>query len=300
MTVQFQPLPAGHDTFDVVELLDKALLSLNKDPWSRTLGVFHPSALGGCKRSLYYDRISLMPMPITSIDMAVIFQLGHANHAWIQAMLKKIDAHFVDEIRAAQPELLIGGHTDGLFTTRGWILEIKTVSQDVYSSLMRPQLDHIWQVHAYMVALGIPRAQILYISRGSGSRRKFVVHFDQKVWDAVLLVMAEVNAAVDVGVPPAKEIDYMQCRECKFAYACRPYEGTKHEHYHSSLARSVQRSSAGGRGGPTRNRFCSNTPPEPPAATTGEAVRTVKDRVKRPARLVPRVARVPDGTADNG
>lgn len=297
MIPTFDPLPPGHDTFDVVDLLEKALLNLNKDPWTRTLGVFHPSALASCKRSIYYDRIGIVPVMITSADMAAIYELGHANHAWVQRLFGKEDKAFVAEKKIYDEELLLSGHCDGVFTSRGWILEIKTVSADIYSSLVRPLKEHVWQVHAYMVALRIPRAQILYLSRGSGARRKFTVNFDQKIWDEVLAVISEVNAAVEAETPPAREVEYMNCRECKFAYTCRPYEGTKYEHYHSALARTVRPTAAGAGGGSAGHRFRTASTPADAAPAARKAIRSIKDAVKGPLRRIPRVARVPDPPA---
>ena len=53
--------PENGRDFDVVDLFQKAVMAENEREWSRKTECYHPSAIGGCKRALYYDRIGGEP-----------------------------------------------------------------------------------------------------------------------------------------------------------------------------------------------------------------------------------------------
>lgn len=301
MVPEFDPLPQGFDEFDVNEELEKALTAENNKPWDRRLGVYHPSALGKCKRNLYYDRTSVVPIRNNTVDQQVIFQMGHATHWWVQNMFRSFAEDFKDEVSAKNEELSIGGSCDGVFYARGWILEIKSIGNDGFTSLVRPLPDHVEQIHAYMVALKIPRAQILYVNRNNGARQRFRVFFSEDIWKKVLADIDEVEKAIQAGEPPERKVDYLMCRSCKFAYVCQPFEG-KNARYNPATDLAVQRTTASSRGRPNSigpsgtNRGKESKEPTP--VISGSNNQNDGTGAKRPLRFVPRILRVPNDSAD--
>lgn len=221
MPINIDWLPVPDNNFDVGELFTKLFQKQNSAVWERRLGVYHPSSFGHCKRAMYYDRIGTEPLPQTTEKMAWIFDLGHGVHHQRQKLLEKYPG-FTAEGRVDIPELGISGNTDGVFSKEGWILEIKSMSSDQFSRLMRPLKYNINQVHCYMVGLRIPRAQLVYINRDNGACRVFKIYFDPAIWAENEETIAFIENHITRDTVPDREPDFMQCRECKFAYICDP------------------------------------------------------------------------------
>lgn len=217
-------LPEENRSFDVSELLDDLIRQEMRGPWTRTTGVYHPSSLspGSCKRALYYDRTAMPPRPQHSGSLQAIFDEGHGTHHIIQSRIKRGHAGFEEECHINIESLKISGSTDGVFQNEDWILEIKTIGDAGFSSLVRPKTEHVWQMHPYMFARDIPRAQLLYVNRNTGAKRSFKVYFDVKVWDQIKLLIAEIERHVERQEPPEPIDDAYQCRGCKFKYVCKP------------------------------------------------------------------------------
>jgi len=300
MAPEFEPTPEGYDEFDVNEELERALTAENNKPWDRRMGVYHPSSLGKCKRNLYYDRTGVQPIRCNTIDQQVIFQMGHATHWWVQNLFKGFSKDFEDEVVARNDELGIGGSCDGVFTAKGWILEIKSIGDSSFSSLVRPIPEHVEQVHAYMVALRIPRAQLLYVNRNNGSRQRFRIFFSDKIWSKVLADIEEVEQAIENEQPPERKVDFF-CRSCKFSYVCQPFEG-KNAGDSRAADVSAQRASASSRGRLNNPRTGGSDRreehKEPPPDVSRADNKVDGNGVKRPLRFVPRILRVPNNSAD--
>lgn len=207
--------------FDVGELYDSLLDAEDKKPWSRTVGVYHPSSLGQCKRANYYDRIGVPPTKNVSKDLKQRFEVGHAVHEWFQRRLKN-DPDFECEVVARVDGLFIEGSCDGVFRHRNWVLEIKTISDGDYKRLVRAKKEHILQVHCYMAAFDIPRAQIMYINKNSGARRVFRIKFSNELWDEVVELITDLEMCVETETPPPQEISKYNCPNCKFVTHCKP------------------------------------------------------------------------------
>lgn len=108
------------------------------------------------------------------------------------------------ELFVADDVLKYCGHCDGVMLSRAgekFIFEFKTISKSQYGGLRQPKHEHVIQVHAYMNALGIDQAVILYLDKGSQAdwRKKpdgwtctnphlksFLVKFDSSVWEPVI------------------------------------------------------------------------------------------------------------------
>jgi CRISPR/Cas system-associated exonuclease Cas4 (RecB family) len=209
--------------FNVREEINRILEEENNRPWSRKKGSYHPSAIGGCRRALYYDRIGEEPVQTIYPSLRMLFGLGHAIHDFVQESLGHSQrVEFSSEVAARHKELDIYGRCDGVFYEKGWLLEIKTIGDSSYRTLIRPKKNHLLQAHCYMKALGVPRIQILYVNRDSGNMREFRVHFDDDVWKEIEGTIAYVERHIAEDIAPPREESFFNCRSCKFAHVCKP------------------------------------------------------------------------------
>lgn len=215
--------PEKGKDFDAVKLFRDTVLAENDKEWTRKVSCYHPSAIGGCKRALYYDRTGEKPQSRWDFQTLMYFNLGHALHDMIQNKLSEACGdNFQAETTIEFKELNIYGHCDGVFASEDWVLEIKTAGSSTFNSLLRPKSDHVRQTHCYMAALDIPRTQIVYVNRDSGQMKSFKVYFDENIWQEICGVIADVEANVKSGTPPEREVSRYVCRTCKFNHICKP------------------------------------------------------------------------------
>ena len=133
-------------------------------------------------------------------------------------MLEKNFKSFKSEVPAYYEPLEIFGHCDGIFTDEDWLLEIKTAGDSVFKGLSKPKPEHVQQVHCYMWALDVPRCQVLYVHRSSGTFKMFPVFFDDRIWERVVRTVNYINECVDKNEPPPKEVNSYVCRTCTVSY----------------------------------------------------------------------------------
>lgn len=217
-----------YKTFNSQHEFEALLEQVNKKPWTRKTGHHHPSQIGnannaayGCRRAMYYDRVGVPPVPRVTADKQVIFDMGHSLHGMIQDHFKKYEG-FEEEVTCEFPDLHIYGHVDGVFWEEDWVLEIKTVGESVYRTLVQPKIEHVWQIHCYMFCLDIPRTQLFYINRANGSIRLFKVEFSNKIWEEITSVIGYIEDCVEKQEPPPQEISKWKCGGCKFYHECKP------------------------------------------------------------------------------
>jgi len=213
--------PKNDRNFNIAQEFDYLLEMENAKPWTRKIGHYHPSSIRGCKRAMYYDRIGSEPKPRIHADLRMLFDMGHALHGMVQEYLAQIEG-FEPEVAIEFEPLNLYGHCDGVFRIQDWVLEIKTVGESVYRTLVQPKTDHIWQIHCYMFALDIPRTQLLYVNRATGATRLFKVEFSNDIWDQIVSIINYVEEFVKKETPPPQEISKWTCRSCKFYHICEP------------------------------------------------------------------------------
>jgi CRISPR/Cas system-associated exonuclease Cas4 (RecB family) len=195
---------------------------------NRETGVYHPSSMGGCKRKLYYERTAAPREQWGGLQDLLYRLLGHIVHDGLQDFFKKLRKTFKAEVKIRVPDLHIAGSVDGVFPLLDWVIEIKTIGDASFKKLTKPLHDHLVQVHAYMWALDIPRAQILYVNRANTDRwgentRTFKVPFDFDLFEAfVLRPIADVEAHIEAGTIPEQEISSYKCSRCAFLKHCDP------------------------------------------------------------------------------
>jgi CRISPR/Cas system-associated exonuclease Cas4 (RecB family) len=209
------------DGFDVDSVITTQYIKENEKPWSRKTGRYHPSAMGGCTRAIYYDRIGEAPVPRIEHRLRALFALGHAVHDSVQASLAEIPG-FEAEVPSYDENLRLYGHCDGIFREEDWILELKTIGDASFKTLVKPKQDHVMQLHCYMWCNDIPRGQVLYINRNTGARRLFKVQFDANIWKTIMDKIEYVESCVSNNSPPPQEVSSYSCGSCKFYDTCGP------------------------------------------------------------------------------
>lgn len=213
--------PDMHDMFDVVGEYTQSLLDEQALPWSRKLGVYHPSSIRGCRRALYYDRIGLVPHPRFTLNNLALFDIGHALHNHIQAKLLLRNPDAIIEREAVSEALHIAGSCDMHFVRKDWLLEIKTVGSATFKGLVGPTLDAVYQITCYMWMLDVPRAQLLYVNRDNGVRRLFKVRFDMAIFNKITDIIMYVEEFVEARVPPEREPNVgWGCYSCGHREVC--------------------------------------------------------------------------------
>lgn len=74
------------------------------------------------------------------------------------------------EMFVSDDDLKYCGHCDGIMLSREgkkFVFEFKTISKSQYGGLKAPKHEHVVQVHAYMNALGLKKAVVMYLDKGS-------------------------------------------------------------------------------------------------------------------------------------
>lgn len=287
MKIEFKEVKES--SLDVGDLLSRLVSAANaKSATARERGGYHPSALAGCTRALFYDRIST-PKVLAKQDASSleIFELGHAIHERLQLIFKE-HAGFQKEVPAVVKELEITGSMDGVFTKEDWVLEIKSIGSSGYSQLVRPKEAHVIQLHCYMAAARIPRAQLLYVNRDNGAKRTFRVHFSQETWDKIVAKINEVEQRVRDNDVPDREPDFFQCKVCPFAHICRPWE-------EGNGKAPVRRDTGHARGRSARDGVQPASEPAGGGAEIPSRSRDANDgAIETVVRRLSRILRVPD------
>lgn len=118
------------------------------------------------------------------------------------------------------PELCITGHCDGIID-RGdgpWVMDIKTIDPTLFKSLKEPSMSYVYQVHAYMMGLGINRALILYVDKSSNTvnpTKEILISYDESVEQRIRALSADYQEMNKTRALPPKTCDSNTCAAAK-------------------------------------------------------------------------------------
>lgn len=120
------------------------------------------------------------------------------------------------ELEAKDEKLGVIGHTDGILVDRvssfRRIFEFKSISDSEYKKLKAAKFAHVIQAHAYMHALGLTEALIVYANKGiqcewgraDGSIKAgkinvkvYVIKFDAELWAQIVARIKDRKEALD-------------------------------------------------------------------------------------------------------
>lgn len=222
-------------------------------PSSKT---FKPSSMK-CPRNMQYQINGEEPeMDMVNPSMERIGESGTDAHLRIQGWICKMkekgfDCEYVNvadyiESRQAVGQLLdveivrrptqfemetklynkkynISFMCDGVirFLGRYFIFEFKTETSFKHQKRLEMNEEHIPQICAYYLSLGIPDIMMLYENRDTCSHKAFAVTVtDEMVWDNVLSKIEEVNSCNELKVPATAKVS-PGCQYCKYKKKCR-------------------------------------------------------------------------------
>lgn len=206
----------------------------------RKLGV-HPSSAckkGVCHLKLYYECTGkLKPKRGYEQRTQEIWDLGTMMHDRLQYLLGQVYGdQFQKEVPLSIPELLVIGHTDGVFefVVDGIriVLEIKSIkeggSYGWEKVQQKPMEDNVRQAHLYMRAKNTPFAIVFYIAKNTGEFKEHPVVFNQDTWADLEKTIVPVVDAVKEGNRTVKASPGWHCKWCDFQHACAPGRRKSH------------------------------------------------------------------------
>jgi len=195
-------------------------------PHIRSVGTVHPSSAHRCRLKLYYDVIAeVAGEEEISPELQFIFDIGHALHATIQKTLHRaLPDRFSDEVPVDLPESFIeNGHADGVVEERDitYLIEIKTIGAEGYSTLTKPKEEHILQASIYCRALDIPFMCFLYVDKGTGSMKQYPLAYDERVYQSWRRAKIEpIEKALEAGKEPIADAGKYECSTCGYRKGC--------------------------------------------------------------------------------
>lgn len=205
----------------------------------REPGWFHPSSLGSeCDAFLAFDYLGLPRQGnvnaenLRVLDHGVDRDLawkrylrgaGLARRAEDKRDCDRCGKANVDYRHVCIPELRLRGECDEIVehpvTGEEYIAEIKTKRQELFQRLSAPDHPHVLQVHAYMAALGIKNAFIVYENSNTKAVKVFPVQFDVTIWRGVTERLERIRAQLESGVEPERTPSQWET-SCPFYRIC--------------------------------------------------------------------------------
>lgn len=227
-------------TFDLEQRYKKHLESQERDDRS---GVWHPSAIGMCRRRNVYERTGTPGIKTVSAKSADIFALGHSIHDRIQGVLKDMEKSLQESgiqfrFRAEVPtppddallnDLNIAGTCDGLLEV--WIpgkwelravIEIKSIRDEGWKQLVGPLRSHRLQANLYAYRFDRPIIYYWYYNKNNSTPRVYTESFDPEAFEEAIRIYAELEEYVERNELPEREESYMFCGECPYRKTCDP------------------------------------------------------------------------------
>jgi CRISPR/Cas system-associated exonuclease Cas4 (RecB family) len=229
------------DAFD----LDTAYSEYVKQiPSDDRQGVFHPSAVGMCKRKNFYEYTRAPAKKELKVISEERFRLGHAIHAivgermeGICEMLRKQGLHaswdaevpYDKETDQLYQLYGIGGTTDGIFVVGDgtWrqraIIEIKSIKSELFKKLNgKPKYPHAMQAHIYAERFDAGLIYFFYYSKDTSDRDVIPMKYDPVIATEALEYFVEVGGFVERDEIPDREEDWFFCTECEYGDICQP------------------------------------------------------------------------------
>jgi hypothetical protein len=141
----------------IIKKLDQYLLTMNDRDEDRRWDINSPSSAGKCPRSIVYSRLNY-ETDACHVDARSrrIFDNGTHVHLRLQEYMLESGILHMDEVPVFDDVLQIQGHTDGLINISKFeagILEIKSINDNGYKSLVDAKEEHKMQATVYMYCL---------------------------------------------------------------------------------------------------------------------------------------------------
>jgi CRISPR-associated protein Cas4 len=197
---------------DVNRWILEALKDVNAKVFPRdTITVAEASC--PCLRKAYFDRVKApMPSPIDFVKL-----VGEDAHLRILDVLRKHGYSIETSFKVKLRDMTLVGRVDAAKEEgdNKHIIEFKVVD-DIPD---KPYESHELQVHLYMLAMRIPIAYIVYISRRDGRTKVFRIRYNRKrAGEAVKRAYRLFLALRENTPPPPEKGNY--CNYCPYRLSC--------------------------------------------------------------------------------
>jgi len=226
--------PVIHDSKLSIEAFKDRIEEFNHGEDDKlTSRYFHPSAIGKCKRAIFFDIKGApqneKPVPVSEyLRTHFTFEVGTYFHVLFQNLCERAGLLTKREAAIINHKYKIIGHMDGELTIDGerYALEIKTSGSWAYGryvSSNAPDHAHVMQMTLYMGCLGLDKGIIFYFDKDRSNTKEFIVEFDPKLFEKLIGVINNFRADLSTNNLPAKEGDnpsLYPCRFCAFSEVC--------------------------------------------------------------------------------
>ena len=199
----------------------------NNGFWAPRPHIYHASQIGTCLRGQYLK--SIMPVKDEDAEGFVSSMLnkrfGRLIHDDLEALLERAVGGEVEvvghevEVNLKFGDATLVGRIDALVRINGEqvVVEYKTASHPPEV----PYPAHVFQVQAYMAAVGAKYAAIEYFSKGWGGIRGFDVEYDPKFMDLIGERVQALEEAFAKGeAPPRPAVPLEECSWCVYRKMC--------------------------------------------------------------------------------
>lgn len=202
-----------------------ALVEIMTRPERVRTDSFSASSAGSCLRHRQFEHAGLKK-PELDFRTANIFANGDFFHLRVQ-VAGLIGGWLLQAEESVEiPHLKMKGTMDGRLEW-GSILEAKSINSNGFRSVSSfgAKKDHVYQVHAYMLASGMRQANIVYENKDTQEMKEFVVHADDEVLMAVSREFQELYDSTEAKVllpmqPDCVKKEGSEYRWCPFAAQC--------------------------------------------------------------------------------
>lgn len=203
---------------------DALVQIMTRPPRVRT-GSFSASSAGSCLRRRQFEYYGLKKAKPGTKSMN-IFANGDYVHLRIQVAGLTGGWLREAEVSVEDPEIMLKGTMDGDLVWDS-ILEAKSINSNGFRTVnsFGAKAEHVYQVHAYMLASGRSSAHILYENKDTQDMKEFRVERDEKVVDLVREEFQTLTDATNEKVllpmlPQCVEKTGDDYRWCPFAKQC--------------------------------------------------------------------------------
>jgi hypothetical protein len=204
----------------------------------RKNGLIHASSVSNsCDRFIFLELVGAEQVKKYTSSMMAVYDTGTAIHEQMQyyqhtrALTHSYE--YKDEVKfnaksGPAKKFKLCGSVDGV--SYGWpadyshklIWEYKTINDERFKKLTKPERRYIEQVHVYMACLNIPAAIVYYINKNrSNQMAAYKIMFDKAVWTAMTNKISRIiELANKLELPVGNYTG--QCYYCKFFEECSP------------------------------------------------------------------------------
>ena len=209
------------------ELIDKFYLDRQKDKEQHH---FYITDAGKCPRAVFFK---FKNAPREEMEAKVLRMFDHGDHLHqliMKPLLSIKEIHVVASEVNIPPQELISGRADAIISDGKdlYILDIKSMNSMVFKNLDEAKAENIDQVQLYLHYFKIPKGLLLYVDKDRLELKEFIVNYDQKRANDLLLDLTKLKDKIDSNIVPSRLSgwpDNWQCQYCAFKEICNMASG---------------------------------------------------------------------------